>query len=129
MKFGLFYEHKIPRPWLELSEYDQNQQALQQIELAEQLGHDYAWQVERHFLERRPTGKPDVISGVIELEDLSTREHMLPGVAVANPDMVKSRKAAPVDGTGHTHIEMPGSENDAGDFALSTTATAEKAAG
>ena len=51
MKFGLFYEHQIPRPWTEESEYWQYQNALTQIELADRLGYDYAWQLERHFLE------------------------------------------------------------------------------
>jgi len=92
----------------------------------------FAEEVMPEFHEMEPAHqqwKQDVISGAIELQNFSTKEHMLPGVAVANPDMVKSRKAAPVDGPGHTHIEKRGSENDPGDFALSTAATAEKAAG
>lgn len=56
MKFGLFYEHQIPRPWHELSEYDQFHNALDQIELADKLGYDYAWQVEHHFLEEYSHG-------------------------------------------------------------------------
>lgn len=51
MKFGIFYEHQIPRPWTSQSEYAHFQNALDQIELADQLGYDYAWQVEHHFLE------------------------------------------------------------------------------
>ena len=30
VKFGIFYEHQIPRPWDEHSEYRQFQQALDQ---------------------------------------------------------------------------------------------------
>ena len=51
MKFGVFYEHQLPRPWTENSEYELMQNSLAQVELADQLGYDYAWQVEHHFLE------------------------------------------------------------------------------
>jgi luciferase family oxidoreductase group 1 len=51
VKFGIFYEHQLPRPWTETSEYDLLQQSLTQIELADCLGYDYAWEVEHHFLE------------------------------------------------------------------------------
>ena len=51
MKFGIFYELQLPRPWGERSEYDLLQRALEQIELADRLGYDYAWCVEHHFLE------------------------------------------------------------------------------
>ena len=51
MRFGIFYEHQLPRPWAEDSEYELFQQSLDQIELADRLGYDYAWEVEHHFLE------------------------------------------------------------------------------
>ena len=51
MKFGIFYELQLPRPWNDDSEYVLFQQALDQIELADKLGYDYAWEVEHHFLE------------------------------------------------------------------------------
>jgi hypothetical protein len=51
MKFGIFYEHQLPRPWTERSEYELLQNSLAQIELADGLGYDYAWEVEHHFLE------------------------------------------------------------------------------
>jgi alkanesulfonate monooxygenase SsuD/methylene tetrahydromethanopterin reductase-like flavin-dependent oxidoreductase (luciferase family) len=51
MKFGIFYEHQIPRPWTATSEYDLFQQSLAQLELADGLGYDYVWEVEHHFLE------------------------------------------------------------------------------
>ena len=51
MKFGIFYEHQLPRPWTEGSELKLFQDALQQIEVADRLGFDYAWEVEHHFLE------------------------------------------------------------------------------
>jgi len=51
MKFGIFYEHQLPRPWAEDSEYQLIQDALEQCELADRLGIDYVWEVEHHFLE------------------------------------------------------------------------------
>ena len=51
MKFGIFYEHQLPRPWAEDSEFDLLQDALEQCELADRLGIDFVWEVEHHFLE------------------------------------------------------------------------------
>jgi len=51
MKFGLFYEHQLPRPWQGDSEYRLFQDALEQCELADKIGIDYVWEVEHHFLE------------------------------------------------------------------------------
>ncbi len=51
MKFGIFYEHQLPRPWAPDSEHKLLKNALIQVELADRLGYDYAWEVEHHFLE------------------------------------------------------------------------------
>ncbi|MGI8663765.1 MAG: LLM class flavin-dependent oxidoreductase [Acidimicrobiales bacterium] len=51
MKFGIFYEHQLPKPWEEGSEHKLFKDALDQVELADQLGIDYVWEVEHHFLE------------------------------------------------------------------------------
>ena len=51
MKFGIFYELQLPRPWHAESERTLLKNAVAQIELADQLGYDYAWAVEHHFLE------------------------------------------------------------------------------
>ena len=51
MKFGLFYEHQLPRPWQPDSEYRLLQDALEQCELADRIGIDSVWEVEHHFLE------------------------------------------------------------------------------
>ena len=51
MKFGIFYELQLPRPWEPNDELTLYQNALEQIELADKCGYDYAWQVEHHFLE------------------------------------------------------------------------------
>jgi len=51
VKFGIFYEHQLPRPWTEDSERQLIQDALDQVQLADQLGIDFVWEVEHHFLE------------------------------------------------------------------------------
>src|ERR1700691_5547556 len=51
MKFGIFYEHQLPRPWKDGDELKLFQDALDQVELADRLGIDHAWEVEHHFLE------------------------------------------------------------------------------
>src|SRR4051794_17581013 len=51
MKFGIFYELQLPRPWGPDDEWRLYQNALDQVELADKLGYDYAWEVEHHFLE------------------------------------------------------------------------------
>ncbi|MGE3538857.1 MAG: LLM class flavin-dependent oxidoreductase [Candidatus Tectimicrobiota bacterium] len=64
MKFGIFYEHQLPRPWHECSEYTLLQESLEQIALADQLGYDYAWEVEHHFLEEYShSSAPEVFLG------------------------------------------------------------------
>ncbi len=51
MRFGVFYEHQLPRPWAEGDEERLFHDALEQVALADRLGFDNAWVVEHHFLE------------------------------------------------------------------------------
>ena len=51
MKFGIFYELQLPKPWGPDDERRLVHDALAQVELADNLGVDYAWAVEHHFLE------------------------------------------------------------------------------
>jgi alkanesulfonate monooxygenase SsuD/methylene tetrahydromethanopterin reductase-like flavin-dependent oxidoreductase (luciferase family) len=51
MRFGVFYELQLPKPWARDDEFQLVQDALAQVELADRLGIDYAWAVEHHFLE------------------------------------------------------------------------------
>jgi alkanesulfonate monooxygenase SsuD/methylene tetrahydromethanopterin reductase-like flavin-dependent oxidoreductase (luciferase family)/putative sterol carrier protein len=51
MRFGLFYEHQLPRPWDRDAEERLLQNALDQVQLADELGYDSVWEVEHHFLE------------------------------------------------------------------------------
>jgi alkanesulfonate monooxygenase SsuD/methylene tetrahydromethanopterin reductase-like flavin-dependent oxidoreductase (luciferase family) len=51
MRFGIFYEHQMARPWEEGAEEKLFNDALDQIELADQIGIQHVWEVEHHFLE------------------------------------------------------------------------------
>jgi alkanesulfonate monooxygenase SsuD/methylene tetrahydromethanopterin reductase-like flavin-dependent oxidoreductase (luciferase family) len=51
LQFGLFFEAQLPRPWDADSEHRLFRELLEQIELADRLGYDYAWCTEHHFME------------------------------------------------------------------------------
>lgn len=51
MRFGIFYEMQLPRPWAPDDERRLFHEALDQVVLADRLGYDYAWEVEHHFLD------------------------------------------------------------------------------
>ena len=61
MKFGLFYELQLPRPWRPDDEYKLYKNTLDQIELADRLGFDCIWTVEHHFLEYSHCSAPEVL--------------------------------------------------------------------
>jgi alkanesulfonate monooxygenase SsuD/methylene tetrahydromethanopterin reductase-like flavin-dependent oxidoreductase (luciferase family) len=62
MKFGVFYELQLPRPWRPGDESRLFHEALDQVALADQLGYDYAWEVEHHFLdEYSHSSAPEVL--------------------------------------------------------------------
>lgn len=50
MRFGMFYELQMPKPWSENSEYNTLWQAVEQVTYAEEMGFEQVWLVEHHFL-------------------------------------------------------------------------------
>jgi alkanesulfonate monooxygenase SsuD/methylene tetrahydromethanopterin reductase-like flavin-dependent oxidoreductase (luciferase family) len=66
VKFGIFYEHQLPRPWEDGDELELIQDALDQVELADRLGIQYVWEVEHHFLEEYShSSAPEVFLGAV----------------------------------------------------------------
>jgi alkanesulfonate monooxygenase SsuD/methylene tetrahydromethanopterin reductase-like flavin-dependent oxidoreductase (luciferase family) len=62
MRFGVFYELQLPRPWNDGDEHRLFKDALAQIILADELSFDYAWEVEHHFLdEYSHSSAPEVL--------------------------------------------------------------------
>ena len=51
MRFGIFYELAVPKPWTPESEHEVFQTSLEQVRLADEVGFDSVWAVEHHFLE------------------------------------------------------------------------------
>jgi alkanesulfonate monooxygenase SsuD/methylene tetrahydromethanopterin reductase-like flavin-dependent oxidoreductase (luciferase family) len=51
MRFGIFYELSVPRPFAPGVERQVYENALEQVRLADELGFDVVWAVEHHFLE------------------------------------------------------------------------------
>lgn len=66
MKFGLMYEIQIPEPHYEGIEQDSYKHVLAQVELGDEVGFDYCWTVEHHFLrEFSHCPAPEVLYGAI----------------------------------------------------------------
>jgi alkanesulfonate monooxygenase SsuD/methylene tetrahydromethanopterin reductase-like flavin-dependent oxidoreductase (luciferase family) len=86
MKFGIFYEHSVQKPWTRQSELRAYQQALEQIELADELGFDQVWEVEHHFLEEYShSSAPEVFLAAAAAR--TKRIRIGQGIAVCLPPM------------------------------------------
>src|SRR6266704_6687873 len=95
MKFGIFYEHQLPRPWSADSEYRLLHESLAQIELADGLGYDYAWEVEHHFLEEYShMSAPEVFLGAASQRTKKIRlGHGILQLPTSHPIRVAERAA------------------------------------
>ena len=51
MRFGIFFELSVPPPYDGAAERQVYENALEQAVLADELGFDWVWAVEHHFLE------------------------------------------------------------------------------
>jgi alkanesulfonate monooxygenase SsuD/methylene tetrahydromethanopterin reductase-like flavin-dependent oxidoreductase (luciferase family) len=66
MKFALFYEIPVPRPWDEHSELRAYQHTIEQAVLGEEAGFHSFWTVEHHFLEEYShCSNPEILYGAI----------------------------------------------------------------
>jgi alkanesulfonate monooxygenase SsuD/methylene tetrahydromethanopterin reductase-like flavin-dependent oxidoreductase (luciferase family) len=71
MKFGLFYELQLPKPydadtWHPGDERRIIKEMIEQVEFADRIGFDYVFQVEHHFLEEYShSGAPEVVLAAI----------------------------------------------------------------
>jgi alkanesulfonate monooxygenase SsuD/methylene tetrahydromethanopterin reductase-like flavin-dependent oxidoreductase (luciferase family) len=66
MKFALFYEIPVARPWDERSEQRAYQNTLEQAILGDRVGFDSFWTVEHHFLEEYShCSNPEVLYGAV----------------------------------------------------------------
>ena len=66
MKFALFYEIPVARPWTAESEHQAYKEVLAQAQLADGLGFHSVWSVEHHFSEEfSHCSNPEVLYGAI----------------------------------------------------------------
>src|SRR5579875_3957186 len=94
MKFGIFYELQLPRPWQPDSELRLYQNALDQVELADRLGYDFAWEVEHHFLEEYShSPAPEVFLGAASQRTKQIRlAHGIMQLTTSPPARVAGRR-------------------------------------
>jgi alkanesulfonate monooxygenase SsuD/methylene tetrahydromethanopterin reductase-like flavin-dependent oxidoreductase (luciferase family) len=86
MKFGIFYEHSVSRPWTAISEWRVYHQALEQISLADELGFDQVWEVEHHFLEEYShSSAPEVFLAAAAAQTKNI--HICQGIALCLPQV------------------------------------------
>jgi len=84
MKFGIFFCLQHPRPWTEGSDRRLLEEALEQAELADQLGIDYLWAQEHHFLEEYShSSAPEVF--LAACSQRTRRIRLGHGIAVMSP--------------------------------------------
>ena len=107
MKFGIFYEHQLPRPWDEHSEYRLLHESLDQIELADRLGYHFAWEVEHHFLEEYShSSAPEVFLGAASQRTKDIRlGHGIIQLTTNHPARVAERVAT-LDLLSHGRVEL-----------------------
>jgi alkanesulfonate monooxygenase SsuD/methylene tetrahydromethanopterin reductase-like flavin-dependent oxidoreductase (luciferase family) len=107
VKFGIFYEHQLPRPWEQHSEYRLLQESLDQIELADRLGYHYAWEVEHHFLEEYShSSAPEVFLGAASQRTKQIRlGHGIIQLPTNHPARVAERVST-LDLVSHGRVEL-----------------------
>src|SRR6476469_11080143 len=120
VRFGIFYEHQLPRPWEEGAEQRLYTDALEQVELADRLGFDYVWEVEHHFLEEYShSSAPEVFlaaasqrtsrirlgHGIVQVPP-SVNHPARDAVRVATLDLISEGSVVVGTGDGSSQIEL-----------------------
>ena len=107
MKFGIFYEMQIPRPWEAHSEHKLLNDALAQVELADRLGYDMAWEVEHHYLEEYShSSAPGVFLGAASQRTKNIRlAHGIMQLTTNHPSKVAAQVAT-LDLLSHGRVEL-----------------------
>ena len=74
MKFALFYEIPVPKPWFPDQEHQAYKNTLEQAVLGDQVGFHAFWSVEHHFLEEYShCSNPEVLYGAIAARTTNIR--------------------------------------------------------
>ena len=92
MKFGIFYELSVPRPWTPEAEHKVYKNALEQVRLADELGFYNVWAVEQGDRASRvnpatnDTMTYDGLSGAYSYSDMTGFGLRHAGIAPPPPD-------------------------------------------
>ena len=122
MRFGVFYELQLPKPWAPDGEHRLVHEALEQVRLADRLGLDYAWAVEHHFLdEYSHCSASDVFLSALAAKTENIRvgfgiRHVIPNYnhpartaeSVAMLDLLSNGRVEFGIGEGATRLELHG---------------------
>jgi alkanesulfonate monooxygenase SsuD/methylene tetrahydromethanopterin reductase-like flavin-dependent oxidoreductase (luciferase family)/putative sterol carrier protein len=122
MRFGLFYEHQLPRPWTDGAEQRLLSDALEQVELADRQGFHSVWEVEHHFLEEYShSSAPEVFLAAASQRTKSIRlghgiVQMPPAVnhpariaeRIATLDLISGGRVEFGTGEGSSQVELGG---------------------
>lgn len=82
MRFGMFYELQMPKPWSENAEYNTLWNAVKQVTYAEEMGFEQVWLVEHHFLsEFAHSSAPEVTLAI--MAERTTKMRLGFGVVLA----------------------------------------------
>jgi alkanesulfonate monooxygenase SsuD/methylene tetrahydromethanopterin reductase-like flavin-dependent oxidoreductase (luciferase family) len=133
MKFGLFYELQLPKPydndtWDPDDERRIIHEMLDQVEFADKLGFDYVFEVEHHFLEEYShSSAPEVVLAAASQRTKKIRlghgiVHMPPGhnhpartaERIATLDLVSNGRVEFGTGEGASDMELGGFGTDRG---------------
>ncbi len=122
MRFGVFYELQLPKPWAEGDEHRLFHEALEQVVLADRLGFDYAWDVEHHFLdEYSHSSAPEVFLAAAAVKTSNIRlghgiRQVIPhynhpartAEGLATLDLISNGRVEFGTGEGATRLELHG---------------------
>ena len=86
MKFGIFFELSVPKPFDGPLERQVYENALEQARLADELGFDWVWAVEHHFLEEYShCSAPELVLTAVAMQ--TKRIRVGHGAVVCVPEM------------------------------------------
>jgi alkanesulfonate monooxygenase SsuD/methylene tetrahydromethanopterin reductase-like flavin-dependent oxidoreductase (luciferase family) len=86
MRFGIFFELSVPRPFSADSERQVFENALEQCRVADELGFELAWAVEHHFLEEYShCSAPEIFLTAVAMQ--TQRIRVGHGAVVCVPEM------------------------------------------